>query len=100
MFSVTPLREEGVNLIDEYHSRLVAPGHSKQRSHHLLSFSHLQRTCIVYNSQTKQETKKFKLEVQVYQFVTNDTHTQHIVAQLTHFDVREEALILKKVAFT
>ena len=41
MLCLAALGEEGVNLINEYHSRLVAPGDCKESSHHLLSLTNL-----------------------------------------------------------
>ena len=38
---IPPCREQGINLIDEYHTWLMHFGDCKQRPHHLLSLPHL-----------------------------------------------------------
>ena len=59
----------------------MAPGHGKESSDHLLSLTDL----AVRQSHIRGRPMR---------------HSQAKVIEFTHFDVREEALMLKKVALT
>ena len=92
MFSVTPLGEEGVYLINEDHSWLVAASHGKQCSHHLLSLTNL-----VGNGWGSSDYDLLLALLHIH-----DLYTGYggLSAAPTHFEVSEEALMLKNVACT
>ena len=58
MLSVAALREEGVYLIHEDDSRLVAPCHGKQSSHHLLTLSYLRESDRTHGKRKKEVRKR------------------------------------------
>ena len=77
MFTLAPLRQQRVDLVHEDDSRLVHTRHCEQRAHHLLALANL-----IQKSTLQLKLTIFKLP-KIY----------------THFEVSDDALILKKVDF-